>query len=239
MTGREFAKLARKHLLPHLPGYALKDGTLYALPVDHLFRSMNFYASAFSRERFTISCSVAPLYVPESAHAVLPGLGDRLPVLAGRGDRWWEWKIGDEHAETKMMKSILRLARVTGVPFLERFRRPQDVAAAIFADPQCASDPHATEARAYSLVLAGEHDLAMQTLEHLRLITIEDDERAAWWADQWGHNETPEEDWVITVGRRGDRVQKILTKSQRKAVELLEAWSAEQLAGLRLPKTTE
>jgi len=40
LKGREFAKLARRHLMPHLPGFALKDGRIYALPVERLLRKL-------------------------------------------------------------------------------------------------------------------------------------------------------------------------------------------------------
>src|SRR5262245_22918912 len=99
VKGREFAKLARRHLMPHLDDFVLKDGHIHVLPVDCLARGFHLYASAFSRGWFTISCSVDLLYVPESVGAVLPGLGDRLPVLAGRGDQWWEWDPNDVEAE--------------------------------------------------------------------------------------------------------------------------------------------
>jgi hypothetical protein len=75
MTGREFATLARRHLMPHLPDFLLERGHIYALPVDRIARGFHLYGSAFSRERFTISCTASLLYVPDSIGAALSGLG--------------------------------------------------------------------------------------------------------------------------------------------------------------------
>ena len=69
MTGRGFAKLARKHLMPYLSGFALKDGYVYALPVDRLWRRFVLDPSGFSRESFTLGCAASPLYVHEAAHS--------------------------------------------------------------------------------------------------------------------------------------------------------------------------
>ena len=44
-----------------------------------------------------------------------------------------------------------------------------------------------------------------------------------------------EEDWVITVGKRGAQVQEALESSPDKALALLNRWNEEQLAELRLP----
>jgi hypothetical protein len=128
VTGREFEKLARKHLLPHLPGVALKGGDLYALPVDRLWRRFEPVRLGFSRESFTIVCSVSPLYVPETIHAYPTGLGDRLPILAGVGDRWWEWTPAAEQSATEMMRDVLAMIQDVGVPFLNKLATPEAVA---------------------------------------------------------------------------------------------------------------
>jgi hypothetical protein len=56
--------------MPHLPGFALTDGLIYALPVGRLFRAFSLHPSGFGRERFTMYCVVAPLYQPEAAGGV-------------------------------------------------------------------------------------------------------------------------------------------------------------------------
>ena len=167
--------------MPGLPGFALKEGRVYALPVGRLWRGFSLYPSGFSRDRFTLYCVVAPLYTPEAVGAVLPGLGDRLPVLAGNGDAWWEWRPGDGEAEAQMMADILVLMVDTGVPFLERLATVGDVARRLAREPDHRSDPHTTEALAYSLILIGEHDRALRELALLRQITLQDEERAEWW----------------------------------------------------------
>ncbi len=231
MTGREFAKLARRHVLPHLSGFRVKDGLLFAVPVRYLLRGFSLYASAWSRERFTISCSAGLLYVPGAARALTPGLGARLPVIAGRGDAWWDRPIGDDEAEAAVMDDVRELIVDVGIPFLEGFGDPGAVAERLSREPE--DDPHVVEALAYSLVLQGEYKLARAKLDRLRQITIEDADRADWWA---AHADPgSEEDWVISVGKRGERVRELLAASPAKAVALLERWTEEQLAALRLP----
>jgi len=222
--------------MPELPGFALKDGRAYAVPVGRLWRGFKLYPSGFSRDRFTVYCVVAPLYTPEGAGGVLPGLGDRLPILAGHGDAWWEWRPGDGEAEAQMMADVLALMVETGVPFLERLATVGDVARRLAREPDHRSDPYTSEALAYSLILIGEHDRALRELALLRQITLEDEERAEWWKElDKGSAAEDEEDWVITVGKRGAQVQGALETSPDKAVALLNRWNEEQLAELRLP----
>jgi hypothetical protein len=196
LKGREFAKLARRHLMPHLPGFALKDGRIYAVPVGRLWRAFTLYPSGFSRDRFTMYCVVAPLYKPEAAGAVLPGLGDRLPVLAGRGDAWWQWRPDDDEAEAQLMADIRGLILETGVPFLGRLATVEDVARRLSRERDHRTDPHTAEALAYSLIMTGEYKRARQELAVLRQITLEDEERAQWWSElNAGTSREDEEDW--------------------------------------------
>jgi hypothetical protein len=235
VTGREFAKLAQKHLMPYLSGFALKDGYVYALPVDRLWRRFVLNPSGFSRESFTIGCAASPLYVPEAAHSYPIGLGDRLPVLAGQGDRWWTWQPGDEGSERAMMEDIRALMLDVGVPFLNQFPTPESVADTLIRHPSKADDPNLLEELAYSLILAGRLELAAEALDDLRRMTLKDEERATWWAElQSEENGPADEDWVITVGRRGDSVAQALRRSAADAVAILDAWNEEQLAELRL-----
>jgi hypothetical protein len=222
--------------MPELPGFALKDGRVHAVPVGRLWRGFSLYPSGFSCDRFTIYCVVAPLYKPEGEGAVLPGLGDRLPILAGHGDAWWEWRPGDGEAEAQMMADILTVMVETGVPFLERLATVEDVAQRLANEPDHRRDPHTAEALAYSLILNGEYDRALRELALLRRITLEDEEAAEWWKElNKGSAAEDEEDWVITVGKRGAQVQDALQSSPDKAVALLNRWNEEQLAEMRLP----
>jgi hypothetical protein len=232
VTGREFAKLAHRHLMPHLPDLVLKEGTIYVPPVHRLARHISLYASGFGRARFTISCSVSILYVPDSYGAVLPGLGDRLPVLAGRGDRWWEWDPGDEAAEAAMMADIRTLVLDVGVPFLDELRTVEAVAERLRQTGEHLTEPHVAEALAYSLLLMGNDTAAKEVLGLLRRITLEDTERAEWWSEV---GDPGEDDWVIEVGKRGARVEEALAVSPEGAIDLLDEWNNEQLQELRLP----
>jgi hypothetical protein len=219
--------------MPHLPDdLVLKDGHIFVPPVDRLIRQFGLYASAFGRERFTISCSVATLYVPESYGAVLPGLGDRLPILAGRGDQWWEWIPEDEDAEAEMMADIRALVLDVGLPFLDELKTVEAVAERLRRTPERRTEPHVAEALAYSFLLTGDARKAKEMLDLLRRITLEDTERAEWWSEV---TDPGEEDWVIEVGKRGARVEQALVRSADDAIALLDQWNDEQVRELRLP----
>jgi hypothetical protein len=233
MTGREFAKLARRHLMPDLPDFVLKDGHIYALPVDRLAGGFHLYASAFGRERFTISCSVYPLYVADSIGAVLPGLGDRLPILAGRGDQWWQWNPDDEEADAATLSDIRTLVLDVGVPFLNQLKTVQAVIERLRQTGQIETDPHVAEALAYSLLIADQNEAAMEMLKVLRRITLEDTEEAEWWDEI---AEPGEEDPIVEVGNRGARVEDALNRSPAEALRLLDKWNDEQRKALRLPR---
>jgi hypothetical protein len=236
MRGREFARLARRHLMPHLPGFALKDGRVYRVPVGRLWRGFTLNPSVFDREGFTFYCTVEPLYEPGAAGSVLPGLGRRLPVLAGRGEAWWEWQRGDSEAEEVMMADIRALMLHTGVPFLDRFATVEDIARQLAREPDHRTDPYVAEVLAYSLILIGDYRRARKQLRLFRKITLEDEERARWWRElNAGTSDEGEEDWVVAVGKRGVQVQEALDRSPAEAVALLNRWNEEQLEQLRLP----
>jgi len=72
----------------------------------------------------------------------------------------------------------------------------------------------------------------------LRSITLDDEERAAWWADlHAGSRKGPDDDWVIVVGKRGAAVAEALNQSPQTAIGLLDEWNEEQLAALALPRS--
>jgi hypothetical protein len=157
-------------------------------------------------------------------------------VLAGRGDAWWEWRPDDDEAEAQLMVDIRAVMLETGVPFLARLASVEDVARRLSAEPDRRTDPYVSEALAYSLILTGDYDRAREELTLLRQITLEDEERAEWWNElNSGTSSEDEEDWVITVGKRGAQVQAALERSPDEAVALVNRWNDEQLAELRLP----
>jgi hypothetical protein len=100
------------------------------------------------------------------------------------------------------------------------------------------SDPHVAEALAYSLVLTRDDHSAKETLRVLERITLEEDERAGWWAELHRGTRGPiEDDWVIEVGKRGAQIKEALARSSAEATRFLGKWNEEQLRDLRLPKT--
>jgi hypothetical protein len=132
-----------------------------------------------------------------------------------------------------MMADIRALVLNVGVPFLDELSTVEAVTERLRQSGEHETDPHVAEALAYSLVLAGEDEAAKEMLRLLRRITLEDKERAAWWADL---ADSGEEDWVIDIGHRGTSFEETLARSREDACRLLDEWNEEQRSDLSLPK---
>ena len=68
-----------------------------------------------------------------------------------------------------------------------------------------------------------------------RRITLDDEERAIWWAENSRFRRPAREDWVITLGKRAANVALALSRSPAEAQAILDTWNEDQLAALRLP----
>lgn len=205
MNGREFAKLARVHLLPHLRGFKLKNGYLWLPPVNRLWRRFDLQSSGFSRTDFTIHYAVSPLYVPGTVRVYPQGLAKPLS--------WWIWEPGDAAGEALMMGEVLAEMLAEGVPFLESVATPADVIARL--RPEGDKDLHVLESRAYSLILDRRYDDALHELERLRRVAV-----------------GREEAWVVKLGRRGEKVRRAIERDPATAIAMLDRWNEENRAEL-------
>jgi hypothetical protein len=129
-------------------------------------------------------------------------------------------------------------ARGDAVPFLEKLGHCGWRSGATARDRRLSERPHVAEALACSLVLTRDDEGAREILRVLKRITLEDDERAGWWAElRRGTRGPVEDDWVVEVWKRGARIEEVLARSSTEAIRLLDEWNEEQLRDLRLPKT--
>src|SRR3954454_2733209 len=64
MKGRQIERLARKHLLPVLPKFAVRGSLVYRQPVGDLLYALSFETSSFTSSRIFVEAFVQPLFVP-------------------------------------------------------------------------------------------------------------------------------------------------------------------------------
>src|SRR4051794_12366566 len=76
MKGRQIERLARKHLLPVLPKFAVRGSLVYRQPVGDLLYALSFETSSFTSSRIFVEAFVQPLFVP--ADCLWFTFGDRL-----------------------------------------------------------------------------------------------------------------------------------------------------------------
>lgn len=119
VDGRLWSRLARAHLLPALPGYAVRGRLIFRTPIEMLLVGLACEPSAFAKELFTVHAFVQPLYVP-SNHITF-SLGDRLGRLGGKGDKWWDYS---PEREQEIMDDVRGYIEREAVPFFAEVETP-------------------------------------------------------------------------------------------------------------------
>src|SRR5436190_1840623 len=64
MKGHTIERLARKHLLPVLPGFVARRSLVYRRPVGYFLHGLSFETSSFTSSRIFVEAFVRPLYEP-------------------------------------------------------------------------------------------------------------------------------------------------------------------------------
>jgi hypothetical protein len=187
------------------------------LPIEQLLKGLASQPSAFNAANFEVEAFVMPLYVP-SDHIRFQ-FGGQLGALSGHQPRWWT--ISKEN-EASVMQEVLDLTRTEALPFLNRFSTPRDLAEYIVRDGDPDSrrtDPNLAEVEAYSWILAGEHQWALEAFQRLANIAS---------------NYKGPSLWVQEVAQRGERVKHLLTTAPSEALRQLAEWREYTLTALKL-----
>jgi hypothetical protein len=148
---KDFVALGNR-LLPHFPGFAIKEKLFFISPVRHTLRGFFFEPSAFSQEHFYVNVFFLPLCVP--AKHVHFTFGYRI------GDKK-RWNASVPDFDTKLISEMLK-----EVPFLTKLNGPRDVAQALYPLTK-RSNPHCHEAFAYALIQSEKFSLAVEALDTL------------------------------------------------------------------------
>jgi len=208
MKATALKRLFGTYLLPHLPGYYISGRMLLAGPLEHLLRGFFFDASGFDASWFYLQVFVQPLYVP-SDH-----------ISFNFGQRIAGWKINKSN-EDEVMSQVLLRVREEGLPLLERIQVPLDLAQYV-AEQKNIDDPYVQEARAYSLIIAGEHSQGLEGMEQLLKTLARHIERE------------PGVYWLQDLHKRNYTFYNLLSHNSEAAIKQLEEWRAYTLRSLNL-----
>lgn len=216
MKGKQFERLARKYMLPQLPGFGLRKHLLFAEPVGYLLRGFAFETSGFDPTAFTVWTFVQPLYVPDAFLGISYTFGGRLGSLGGGPDRWWQM---DEGNEDRIMAEVLAQLQGEGLPFLSRLGAAWDLAEDGYRVTGARNDVRVVEAVAYSWAVAGDHTRSIRELDRLHAMARTLDLRIP---------------WIREMDEHAQRVRALLVRDPPEATALLDGWAQQAREALRL-----
>jgi hypothetical protein len=179
----------------------------------HLLRGFYFDGSSFDRCTFYVYAFVQPLYVP--LPTVTFQFGIRLTGKTGQA-----WEINPE-TEAATMMDVLASIKNQGLPFIGRIQTPGDLAEYVRRITDGADNPNNVEVMAYSLALADRNPEALQALDQLQQLL----------QAQEGMNP-----WLVETFERSQELRERLATNPKQAIALLDEWTEQTRARLRLPK---
>ncbi len=163
MKGRDIERLARKHLLPVLAGFAARGGLVYRRPVHCFLHGLSFDTSSFTSTRIFVQAFVKPLFGPDDYLTYTYGF--RL------GTDFWDV----DHDPDTTFAQIAETARRDALPFFDSVTDVDSFCALV---PKWANerplrvmrdntldDPAVMEDLAYAEILRGHKDQAVTLLE--------------------------------------------------------------------------
>ncbi len=202
--------MARKRLLPSLPGFGVSRTILFRQPLNPVLRGFAFEDSGFDGTVVYVWVFVLPLYVP-SKHLTFT-LGHRLENRKGLFERSGRWVLADPPDDTEI-NSMVKAMQTKGIPYLDRLDTPQDIVENLTMATKLFGNIFVEQAIAFSLAKLGKLDAARDKLESLR--------RAVKPTDPWQHVASSAEQLVEAI-------------NQGRTEALLDQWTNESLHNLRL-----
>jgi len=169
---------------PSIREFELRGKLLYKPPVGHILVGLYFNDSGFSSDVFYVICFAQPMFVPSESISFVFS-----KELRPRG---MTWTLQQATAQEELLEKIEReaLPAIADLETLELFQKNCMRYAS-------ATNPHAAQALAYSYILSGYVDAA---LEHISL--------ALRLADQVGGK--PE--WSKAVASELKRIERLVTE---------------------------
>jgi hypothetical protein len=217
VKGRTVERLARKHLLPVLPGFVANRSLVYRCPFGYLLHGISVDTSSFASSRIFVTSFVQPLFVP--IDSVTYTVGFRL------GDDFWDV---DEDNPDPTFAAIAEAARDAALPFFEELTDLDQFCQLIpkwaTAEPRkllslgSLDDPVVTEALAFAEILRGHKDKGVGLLEQ----TMASEREGGEYAD---------EERIANAHQVLDAVNDLGLEAGQ---ALLEEWRGQTIQSLRL-----
>ncbi len=137
MKAAEVRRVARA-ICATVPSLTARGRLLFSEPINHVLRGV-YLENSSAPSKFYVWAFVQPLYVPSAT--VYFNFGKRLPSANS------VWNVAD--SPEKIASAVIN----EGMPFIQTLTSPAALADWEFLRQQV--DPHAREARAYSLIMSG------------------------------------------------------------------------------------
>ncbi len=212
MRVRKIETMARRRLLPNLPGFEVSRTILYRQPLSPILRGFAFEDSGFDGTVVYVWVFVLPLYVP-SKHLTFT-FGKRLENRKGLFDRSGRWVLADPPDDTEI-NSMVKAMQGKGIPYLDRLNTPQDLIEHLTMATKLFGNVFVEQAVAFSLARLGNLEAARSKLESLK--------RTVKPTDPWQH-----------VVASADQLIAAIDRGTTEA--LLDEWTNDSLHNLRLDK---
>ena len=208
MKGKQVERFAEQHLLPSLPNFCVRGKLLYEVPVGNILRAFLFDSSGFSAEAFHPEVFVQLLYIP-SEHLTL-----------STGKRFLgNWKFEPEQ-ESRLAQKLLTQISEIGLPFLRARSTLEGIIHETKRNPALEKNPHVRQELAYSLLLLGRNEEALDELDKILGMLNRDPDSPPWEGVLFAE--------IASLRERLDR-------NPREAVEMLNAWTEQTRSKLKLP----
>ena len=217
MKGHTIERLARKHLLPVLPGFVARRSLVYRRPVGYFLHGLSFETSSFTSSRIFVEAFVRPLYEPHDY--ITYTYGFRL------GNDFWDV---DEQDPGPTFAAIAEAARHDALPFLDQVTNFDEFCELV---PKWATavprkvmqhnnfdDPVVAEDLGYTEILRGNKADGVRLLE--RVVALEEE-----------NGNYSDEQRICDV----EQVLRMLDERGLEAAQdLLEKWRIRTITALRL-----
>jgi hypothetical protein len=201
VKSKKLSKLAAE-IAGGLQGVAVRGALIFAVPIGHILRGVHFEGSGFDSDAFYANAFFQPLCVPsEIVHFTF---GFRIRSTSGIDG----WSSLDHQLVEQLRQSIV----VQALPFLTSTETFNGAAKA--AGLMNSGNPHVLEAMAYCLLLAGNSNHAVRTLDQLRAAV---------------DNSVP---WQREVAGRATVIAQLAVQRPEDACKQLSAWEAETVRKL-------
>jgi hypothetical protein len=211
MNSKRMAALFNKHLRQELPAYDVHRGIIYRPPLEYLLCGFDFESSAYDKDHVHPTVLVLPLFVPKPY--IHYTFGKRLCAVT----------ISPAH-EAEVMEEVRRRLVREGLPFIERLHT-LPLFARNGARMAQGDAGNIREDIAYATILAGDVERGRRMAADLAR-SIRRNAR-----------DLRDYPWLGEVADRAEAVAAACERSPAHAVELLDRWTAETKAALKLPST--